>query len=356
MSSLSLAMIVKNEEDVLERCLESVKGIFDEIVIVDSGSTDKTINIAKKYTDKIYSFEWQDDFAMARNYSFSQCTKDYIMWLDADDIVDNENAKALLELKQQLDNYDVIMLKYNIAFDKNNNPTFSYFRERIVRRSLNLKWRDFVHEVITPTGKIFHSDISICHKPLPTKKESNRNLKIYRKHIKNGVKLSARQMYYFSRELMYNGYFEEAIVNYEKFLNQNDAWVENKISACRDLAFCYHKTGEEDKSIESLLKAFKFDSPRAEICCDLGEKFFSSNKLILAKYWYEKALQCEPNIKSGAFIEAEYYDIIPYLQLCVINYKLGKINEAKIYNDLVGKIDKNNKSYLYNKEFFDKLN
>ena len=64
-------MIVKNEEAVLERCLESLKGLFEEIVIVDTGSTDSTKEIATKYTDKIYDFQWINDFAAARNYAFS---------------------------------------------------------------------------------------------------------------------------------------------------------------------------------------------------------------------------------------------------------------------------------------------
>ena len=87
MKEISLCMIVKDEQDVIERCLESVKDVVDEIIIVDTGSTDKTKQIVSKYTDKIYDFEWVNDFAKARNYSFSKATKDYILWLDADDVI-----------------------------------------------------------------------------------------------------------------------------------------------------------------------------------------------------------------------------------------------------------------------------
>ena len=72
MASISLCMIVKNEEYVLERCLESVRSLADEIIIVDTGSTDRTREIAKKYTDRIYEIPWKDDFAWARNFSFSK--------------------------------------------------------------------------------------------------------------------------------------------------------------------------------------------------------------------------------------------------------------------------------------------
>lgn len=93
-------MIVRDEEDVLERCLKSVKDIPDEIIIVDTGSIDKTKEIAKKFTNKIYDFKWVDDFAEARNYSFSKATKDYIMWLDADDVIEEEEYKKFIKLKK----------------------------------------------------------------------------------------------------------------------------------------------------------------------------------------------------------------------------------------------------------------
>ena len=95
-------MIVKNEELVLGRCLDSVKKLVDEIVIVDTGSTDNTKNIAKEYTDKIYDFIWIDDFSAARNYSFSKGTKDFILWLDADDIILEKDALDFMELKKSL--------------------------------------------------------------------------------------------------------------------------------------------------------------------------------------------------------------------------------------------------------------
>ena len=69
--TISLCMIVRNEEESLERCLESARNVADEIIIVDTGSTDGTIDIAKRYTQKVYEFPWIDDFAAARNFAFS---------------------------------------------------------------------------------------------------------------------------------------------------------------------------------------------------------------------------------------------------------------------------------------------
>ena len=97
MATVSLCMIVKNEEAVLARCLESIKDAVDEIIIVDTGSTDHTKEIAEKYTDLVYDFPWINDFSAARNFSFSKASKDYIMWLDADDVVTEENQKKIIE-------------------------------------------------------------------------------------------------------------------------------------------------------------------------------------------------------------------------------------------------------------------
>ena len=72
MATVSLCMIVRNEEDVLGRCLESVKDIVDEIIIVDTGSTDRTKEIAGRFTNTVYDFPWIDDFSAARNFSFSK--------------------------------------------------------------------------------------------------------------------------------------------------------------------------------------------------------------------------------------------------------------------------------------------
>lgn len=141
MIDISLCMIVKNEEEVLARCLNSVKDIVDEIIIVDTGSTDKTKEIAKHYTNNIFDFEWIDDFATARNFSFSKASKKYIMWLDADDIILEEDKTKFLNLKKTLsENVDIVMMKYNIAFDKDNKPTFSYYRERLFLTTKNYKW------------------------------------------------------------------------------------------------------------------------------------------------------------------------------------------------------------------------
>lgn len=113
MITISLCMIVKSEEEVLERCLNSLKGLMDEIIIVDTGSTDSTKEIAARYTDKIYDFSWCDDFAAARNFSFSKATQEYIYAPDADEVLDDTNRRRFMMLKAALlPEIEIVQMKY----------------------------------------------------------------------------------------------------------------------------------------------------------------------------------------------------------------------------------------------------
>ena len=351
---ISLCMIVKNEEDVLARCLKSVCPFVDEIVIVDTGSTDKTKDIARAFTDKIFDFKWVDDFSIARNFSISKATGDYIMWLDADDVIEKSELDKLLNFKPQIDEkVDMYRLKYNIAFDDNDNPTFSFYRERIFKNNKTYFWQDPVHEVIVPHGVIENLDIAINHRKIH-QNPPMRNLKIYQKLLDNKVPFSARQKFYYSRELLYNGYYKEAIKSFDEFLERNDAWLENKIEACLNQATCYEKINNKEKALRALFNSFNYALPRAEILCSIGNILVKLNRLKEAIFWYKEATKCVPDFESGAFIQKDFYDIIPYLQLCMCYYQLGDIKKSKYYNNLAFKIDPKNPSVLYNMAFFKK--
>ena len=105
-------MIVKDEEDSLERCISSIAAAMNEIIIVDTGSRDRTKEIAASLGAKVYDFTWCDDFAKARNYAFSKATKEYVMWLDADDYITMDNLENLLELKNSSLRPDSFSMEY----------------------------------------------------------------------------------------------------------------------------------------------------------------------------------------------------------------------------------------------------
>jgi len=352
MKTLGLCMIVKNEEDVIERCLSSCFSLFDEIIIVDTGSTDKTKEICKKYTDKIYDFKWVNDFSLARNYGIKHCSCDYFMWLDADDVITKENLERLKKLKQNLTDEDIIMLKYDIAFDEQNNPTFSYFRERIIKNNKKFLFQDPVHEVITPSGKIVYSEISIEHRKIKENKPG-RNLKIYESLDKTSF--SPRQIFYYARELYYNNKINKAITQFKKFLKYENAFIENKIDACKLLSNCYLIKNDIEKAKQILFYSFTFDLPRAEILCSIAYIYKNSEDYNKAIYYFNLASNCKIDKNNLGFIQTDYYNFIPYLELCVCYYKLNNIDMSLNYNNLAKKYKPNNKIVLNNEKFLKEL-
>lgn len=98
MIPISLCMITKNESDKLDRCLAAVKDLPLEIIVVDTGSTDNSIEVARKYTEHVYHFDWISDFAAARNFSISKATNDWILVLDTDEYVTSVDMEAIYEL------------------------------------------------------------------------------------------------------------------------------------------------------------------------------------------------------------------------------------------------------------------
>lgn len=352
---LSLCMIVKNEEDVLERCLTSTLSFVDEIIIVDTGSTDQTKQIASRFTKHIYDFPWTDDFAAARNFSFSKATGDYIMWLDADDVITPANANKIHALKNSYDPMtDIFMLQYHVAFDQNHQPTFTYYRERIIRNSARFRWESPIHEVIPLKGKIVYQNIAVEHHKLHPS-TPGRNLRIFQKMIANGTPLDARQQFYYGRELFYNQKDVAAINTLEDFLLREDGWVENKIDACKLLGTLYQQNANSKKALESLFRSFTYAPPRSNVCCDIGKIYFDTKDYTNAIFWYDLATQRTQNVISNAFIEPDTFHYIPYMQLCLIYYRLGDFVKANHYNELAGQYKPNDPNYLHNKKLFSNL-
>ncbi len=345
-------MIVKNEEKTLARVLDCAVQFADEIIIVDTGSSDNTKVIASKYTTQVFDFVWQDDFSKARNFSFSKATSAYIMWLDADDVVPKDTIKKLNHLKTRLINYDVVMLPYQIAFDDNNNCTFSYYRERIVKNNSTFYFNDPIHESITPSGNIAYFNAPIEHRKL-NNTQPKRNLKIYKNLIKKGITFTPRQQFYYANELYYNGKFKQAIREYNKFLKR-DGFVENQIQACINKAHCYLSLDNTTQAINSLTDSFVYDLPRSEALCLLGDIYTKLRAYHKAIYWYKLAIK-KPNLKTGAFVEQDKYNFVPYINMSVCYYYLGDKKRAVLYNNKALKHKPYDKTALYNKTFYDNI-
>lgn len=355
MITISLCMIVKNEEAVLSRVLEQMKDIADEIILVDTGSTDRTKNIARQYTDLVFDYPWKQDFSAARNFACSKASMDYWMWLDADDFIPGESQDKLLELKNTLDpETDLVMMKYITGFDEKGNASFHYYRERLMKNGKGFLWKGKVHEAVIPAGTIFYSPIEIEHRKIKPG-DSDRNLTIYEEALKNGDSLEPRHQFYYGRELFFHERYEDAVRVLEKFLEEPEGWVENQIDACLQLSRCYEKLGRRKESLASLFNSFSFDVPRAELCCEIGRLMLEENSLRQAIFWYEQAAACKPDDRSGAFVQKDCYDYIPFVQLCVCYDRLGNHQKAMEYHKRSQKLKPDSETVKLNQAYFENL-
>jgi len=178
-----MCMIVRNEEKFLPKCLESVKGLADEIIIVDTGSADKTIEIAKKAGAKVLNYRWDDDTARARNTGLKEAKGDWILVLDADEIIGKESFEPIRKLTEmEFDAYYLMQINYtDNAKDINfiplarKNPYsmdfHGFFPVEIIRFFRNRKGIEFtsiVHERLNESIKKLglkaaRTDIPIHH-------------------------------------------------------------------------------------------------------------------------------------------------------------------------------------------------
>lgn len=331
MITISLAMIIKDEEAVLERCLLSAAPCVDEIIIVDTGSHDHSMEIAEKYTKHIYHYPWNDDFASARNEAFSHATMDYILWLDADDIIPEAQQSKLIELKKTLTfDIDIVMMKYHIAFDSEKQPIFTYYRERLIRNDARFYWIGRIHETINLSGNIKYTDIAIHHHKLK-QNDSMRNLRIL-KSLDHQNQLSIRERYYYAKELYEHAQYENALNQLQLFFNEKDAWVENQIDACRIKGHCLCALKRDEEALTAYFNSFVYDLPRAEILCDIAYLYMQKQQYEHAIYWYQAALSTKKSETSGAFIQHDCYDFIPFVQLCVCYDKLHDTEKAIYYH------------------------
>lgn len=347
--TISTCIIAKNEEETIERILKCAAKFSDEIIFVDTGSSDNTVAIASKYTDKIYNFKWQNDFALARNFAFSKAKCEYLAWFDADDFITDENLSKILKLKSAKTRYDTYMFKYSCGFDEKGEPLLTFYRERLMLNCALAKFVGVVHETVSPFGKVAYTQVEVEHRKIKPS-APKRNLNIYRKIAKN-ANLSPRDLYYFGKEYYYNGYFKSAIKTFKKLLKNKGVYEPDLKDAYITLYDCALKTGE-NKPIKYLLNCLEKCFLDGEVFCKLGDEFSRLGNLQKSLDFYKCALTFEPS-KFG-FVRQEYYHIYPLLQLVKICYDLGRVDESLFYHKKC--VDKypNDERVVFNARFFEK--
>ena len=302
MITISLCMIVKNEEAVLARCLDSLKGLMDEIIIVDTGSTDRTKEIARQYTTKVYDFSWCDDFAAARNFSFSKATQDYIYAPDADEYLDETNRKRFAMLKAALiSEIEIVTMHYITPAEYNTVQNAQIdIRPKLYKRLRTFTWINPVHETVRTEPVVYDSDIRIQH--LPQSMHGKRDFRIFlRSYEKNGT-LPKNITTMYAKELLKCGTPED-FSNAFPFFEGLYQKLPTEEPTCV-LARYYRQQEQYDKFFSVALKNVAQEG-YSEVCCELGAYYLSKKDFEEASLWYyNAAFEVQPvlDIEAGGVI------------------------------------------------------
>lgn len=352
MPTIAVCVIAKNEEKNVKRMSDSLKGLFDQYVFVDTGSTDATQEIAEKEGWELHHFEWCNNFAKARNFAFSKATTDFVFWCDLDDVLTNpEGFKAWKEMVMPL--YDYHMANYDYASDASGKPVCTFVRERVVRRSKGMKWEYPIHEGITPNSG--NGPVSVNFTPMwkithmrtmeDLNKDKTRNLTVFEGLKKQG-KLLPRMQYYYGKELFEHGRVMEAIPELEQAVCAENLDVHDRVIATQYLGFAHmqaaEKYNDEHEKARHYAKAISHSQSgiliaptRAEFYNIIGDSFVKQGRLVEAVPFYKAATGCltAPNDKvpTPIFRHEEGYGHYPLCQLARVFANMQKFEEARDY-------------------------
>tara|TARA_Y100000310_G_scaffold32447_1_gene30731 strand:- start:1365 stop:2477 length:1113 start_codon:yes stop_codon:yes gene_type:complete len=350
-------MIIKNEEKWLENCLNSIKDFVDEIIIVDTGSIDKSKEIARKFTNNVYDFKWNDNFSDARNFSISKATKDWILYLDADEVIadiDKEKIKRIIELDEaesyffnwrdyfnETEISGFISTKNDIY--KESQVAVGFAISKVLRFFKNNKQYFFqgqIHETPLKSikdnqDKVFDTDVVIHHygsldkNKLIQKKEHY--IRLLEKRIKEeDFTEKSKDYVYFelAMELINIQKTNRAIEYLEKAIEINEAYVYLYNLASQYLAINNLEDAEKYFK-KAILKSAEYDekynyqnpqqynSYNPSIYLNLGVIYTEKQEYNKAIRFFEKSIKLNPGFANA------------YFNLGIVYRLTGKLNKVE---------------------------
>lgn len=328
MVTISLCMIVKNEEAVLARCLDSICDLMDEIIIVDTGSTDRTREIAADYTDQVYDFAWTGSFADARNFSFSKATREYIYCADADEVLDEENRERFRILKQTLlPEIEIVQMYYCNQMQFNTVYNFDReYRPKLYKRLREFVWEEPVHEAVRLEPIIYDSEVEILH--LPQGEHCGRDLAVFERMAAQEVRISKRLHNLYARELYVAGGaadFERAIPAFLKTMSETDRSSDELMEAECVLCHAARIKGDDGMFFQYAMKGIATEGC-SELCYELGEFYHAKGNEEEAALWYYNAAY-----ETKPAIHIRYGGDYPLLRLEECYRSMGKPEQAEDY-------------------------
>ncbi len=340
---VSVCMIVKNEEKMLDRCLNSVRGFASELIVVDTGSTDRTVEIAENHGAKVYHHEWEDDFSKARNQSLGYATKEWIFVLDADEEMVPEDFPHLQEIMAQ-EKYNLASVNvYNLGPEgtaiSSFLPSIRMFRREIGAHyegtvHNQLKFDEEKHRVVRINARVKHYGYGLDPESMKRKIERSRALLI--KQIEENPK---NYFAHFNLAQLYRGETlrpdEEQC---QKIIEHASVVVENTdphtrgqrhlhLMSLHQLVTAYFYLQDYDKAIEYCEKALKYKPDFLDPIISLGHIYSQKQDLPEARKWFTKYLE-----EVDRYDESKEIDQIILLNLRskqIAYYGLGLIAERE---------------------------
>jgi glycosyltransferase involved in cell wall biosynthesis/Flp pilus assembly protein TadD len=327
---LTLCMIVRNEEERLGNCLESAKDVVDEIVIIDTGSTDGTVDIARSYGAVLGTFEWCDDFSAARNQSLQLATGDWIMWLDADDLMPAEFHQPIRSLVA-----GPCDRSYFFVLDDRGFESVSCLQMRLFPNLEGITFEMPIHEQVTPSlGRLGidmqPTDIRVVHTGYTTPEVVNQKKQRYLaimerwlvKHPGDYIVRSHVALTYHT-----TGRGEEAIAAYRYILEQTECLADHNYviytTALLFLGRTYLKMQQVEDALHWIGKAHDFDPDY------ILSRFSMAEANLAAQKWTE-AVEAAHSVLNADF-QMTFFPIdrqeLTYSSLCVLGRALAQLDD-----------------------------
>jgi len=322
--TISLCMIVKNEENWLQQCLDSIKELVSEMIIVDTGSTDKTKEIAKKNGAKVFDFTWNDDFAAARNFSISRATCDWILWIDADETISKKDHDIIKKLVEEAQ-FPLIVLEQRHYTNDTKKALFRKIDERYEQEG-----KGFAGYTPTLMTRLFKNKIGlqfegVVHESLDTSMQ-----KLGLKFVRTDIPIHHYQ------NMKEGAQMKIKNEKYDKLLEEKEKQEPKNIKNLHDLAIT-------NLQKEDFKTAFSYFKKVYDLDADLLEPYLGMGLVWAKRRDYQRAIKfflTALNKKTSRSIElsipiAVVRETIVYnLALCYL--KIGKRSQAlQIFKDMV---------------------
>lgn len=321
MASISLCMIVKNEEACLARCLDSVKDLVQQAIIVDTGSTDRTMEIAESYGARVIRYTWENDFSKARNFAIAHASCDWILVLDADEVLnlaDHPRIRGLVDMPNVC--YSLTQRHYTNDLQFNcatpcigEHPALEqdfrgYFDSSLIRlfpNNIGIQYRGIVHELVEQsvdeilTLRVETPGIILHHYGLSEDRESQERKKnLYAELAARKVEDEPKNwqaFYELGIERNLSGHPEEAVEAFTKSLQLDPAqlWVWS------NLAHTLTRLGRTDEAFDAFKRALAIDPSCKEVYSNLAILFFNLNRFADAEMALRKSLEIDQTFLGG---------------------------------------------------------